>query len=130
MIEALEEALWFMDRREILDKDAKIQAAIALGGYGVFSSRMIAAILQMPHTYVAAVINKRDRTGGKFRPEALKPLLKVAQNRANGEIDVFAVKEALDAGVTKYLASRLTNVPPTSLERQYARAEILMGGEA
>lgn len=127
---ALELAIWYYERREFYTKQDKFDAAVALGEYKLFSSRQISAIIDLPHTYVAKLINKTDKTGGRFDPKALRPLLKVAQQQARGEVEAFAVKEALDAGVTKYLASRLTLVARTTLERRYAQAVTMGGGEA
>lgn len=120
---ALEQALYYFERRDNLDRDQKIEAAIALGEWGLFSARQIALALDMSHPEVAKLVKKSDRTGGRFRPEALRPLLKLARLTARGEVDVALVKLVLDAGVSKYFASKFTGLSPSTIERRYRKAE-------
>jgi len=128
---ALTQAIDFHQRASRFSRQAKLDAAVALGEWGVFSAAQISEMLDIPkweRKAIAPHIRKTDRTGGRLRPEALEPLLRVAQLRANGEIDVFAVKAAIDAGASMRMASRLTGVPETSLKRYYAKADQLTRG--
>lgn len=120
---AIEQAIFFSDRRDQMDRVAREDAASVLGGLGVFSSRQVAAIVGLPVGLVCKITGKSDKTGGRFRPEALRPLLTVARQRANGEVDDFAIAEALDAGVSPGFAARMTKVPRTTLMRRYERAK-------
>ncbi len=125
----LTQALDFYRKRESLDREVKLAAAKALGAHGVFSAAQIAKILDLPKKVVGPLIGKTDRTGGRLSPDALEPLSKVAQIRARGEVDVFAVREALDAGASRLMASRLTGMSESTIRRHYERAASMAAGE-
>lgn len=130
MTHPLEIALFHADRRHEYDKAQKIAAALELGELHVFSGRQISVIVSLPHTEVSKLISKADKTGGKITIAALRPLLRVAQLRRLGEVDVFAVKEARDAGVSSWLAAKLTGVPRRTLDRWLDRAESMTREDA
>lgn len=123
---ALEEAHWVYSRIDQYDKQDRFDAAVSLGEWKMFSLRQIARIVDMPHTTVAGAVQaKGDKTGGRFDPEALEPLMALAIRRRKSEpLDPQQVAEAIDAGLgtSLYMASRLTGIPRSHLMRRYAEA--------
>jgi hypothetical protein len=120
---ALEQALYYYDRREALDKQARYDAAVALGAFGIFSARQIAGFVGISHQQASALIGKKDRTGGRLNPLALRPLLEISQQWAREELDNASVVAALDAGVSTWLAARLSGIPRSTLMRRYVKGK-------
>lgn len=118
-IALLEKALFYFERIEQMDRPARFAAAEELGAFGVLSSRQIGLIVGLPHTYVNGLMSKKDKTGGRFRPEALAPLLRIAQE--GKAVDDADIAEALGS-VSTWLAARLTGVPRTTLLRRFEKA--------
>ncbi|MDL5351123.1 hypothetical protein [Microbacterium sp. zg-YB36] len=122
---ALEEAIFVHEHRDNLDRQARFDAAVSLAEWGVFSGAQIGTITGLNRATVAKLIGKKDRTGGRLTVESLKPLLHLAQLRRRDEVDVLAVKEALDAGASRRMCARLTGWSEGQLRRQADRAEAM-----
>lgn len=118
---ALEQAHYTWERREYLDEQGRLDAAIALAEWGVFSARQISAITGVHWWKAAEKSAKTDRTGGRLNPETLPDLMALSQARARGEMAPDAARRILEGGTTATVASRLTNVPETTLKRWAAR---------
>lgn len=121
----LEEAIFVHEHHATMDRQARFDAAVSLAEWQVFSATQIAAIVGLSVPVVARLIGKRDRTGGRLTPQSLRPLLHLAQLKARGEVDVQAVKVALDAGASRRMTARLTGWPETTLRRHAERAEAM-----
>jgi hypothetical protein len=127
MTTALEQALDFHKRHKDMDRQARFDAAVALGEWGVFSARNIADIVGLPKNVVPALIGKKSRDGGKLNPAALEHIAEVARLWRRGEVDVFATKRAIDAGTTTWVVARLTGISRSQIRRQYEKAVKLTG---
>jgi hypothetical protein len=127
MTTALEQALDFYRRHKDMDRQARFDAAVALGEWGVFSARNIADIVGLPKNVVPALIGKKSRDGGKLNPAALEHIAEVARLWRRGEVDVFATKRAIDAGTTTWVMARLTGISRSQIRRQYEKAVKLAG---
>ncbi|WP_406245816.1 hypothetical protein ACI7YT_12300 [Microbacterium sp. M] len=124
---ALEEAAWVYSSIENYDRQQRFDAAVSLAEWKVFSSRQIARIVGISHSTVAQLGGaKTDKTGGRFDPDSLSILCKLAKRRRAGEaLDPAEVAEALDigTGTSPYMASRLTDIPRMHLIRRYNAAK-------
>lgn len=125
MTTALEQALYYYERVEFMDEQARLDAAVALDEWGVFSSRQVSAITGLEWWKAAKASSKTARTGGRLDPKSLAPLRDLAVARARGEMNIFAALEALSTGTSVTMAVRLTGIPATTLKRWKAQAERL-----
>lgn len=98
-----------------------VEAAASLAEHGIFSRRAIVAITGLSYRQVAKVVTKTDRSGGRLNPEVLGDLVRLAEARDRGQMDVFAAQRAL-SGTSASFASRLTGVPISTLARWAKRA--------
>lgn len=119
---ALQEALYTYEHRDTLDKQALTDAAISLGEWGLFSCASIVKITGLPRQRVQALLQKSDKTGGRFDPEDLPHLIDLSIANTRGEMNVFAAKRAT-RGTSTYFAARLTGVPRSTLLRWTEIAE-------
>lgn len=126
MTTALEQALFYWERHVYMSREQRLNAAIELGEWGIFSARQIGAIVGIEWWAAHAKSQKIDRTGGRLDPASLPALHKLAVVRARNEVDVFLVHEALSTGTSVRVASKLTGIPETTLKRHAARAQELL----
>lgn len=121
MTVALTEALRVYEQRGRFTKSERFSAARMLGGLGVFSYRQIGAIVGLSHTTVARLVRKKARTGGRFSPESLAPLLEMSRRRAKGEdLSVDALRAMLEAGsgTSITFAARLGDISESYIRRR------------
>lgn len=118
---AVKEAIYAYAHKDTYDAQAKLDAAVSLAEWGLFSNRQIAKLVGTHPANVASWTTKRDRTGGTLKPEALPDVLKVIEIHARGEVDHAAVKKALE-GVSSTMLARLTGRAQTTLSYQARRA--------
>lgn len=116
----LEQALiiWRRDS-STTQRQQRIDDAIALSETGVFSNRNIAHITKLDASFVGDLTNKRDKTGGRFNPEALPFIydLRVQWAQASTCSD-SAVRVILDMGVSAAMLSKLTGISRTTLYKK------------
>lgn len=121
-LEAVKQAQYAHEHHESMTPQDKLDYAIALGEWGVFSNRQIASFVGMSAPRVGGVTGKTAHTGGTLKPEALGPIIDLMQRHARGEIDFQATKQTLEAGVSAHMLSRLSGIPQTNLSRWARRA--------
>lgn len=124
---AVEQAIWAYTHRDTMDRQTKLDQVVALAAWGVYSNRQIAMLCGMDPHDVAGFSGKTDRTGGNLNPEALPLILDLIHIDARGEVDFFAVKRALDAGVSGRMLARLTGKSQVTLARHARRAAAMLG---
>lgn len=125
---AVEQAIWAYAHRDTMDKQTRLDHVIALAAWGVYSNRQVALLTGMDPHDVAAYSGKTDRTGGNLNPDALPLILDLIHIDARGEVDFFAVKRALDAGVSGRMLARLTGRSQVTLARHARRAKEMIEG--
>ncbi len=119
----LEEAAYVVTHIDAMDREARINAAVSLGKWGVFSKRNIAAITALQPAEVGALVSKSDRSGGRLDAAILPQMLELAIQRRRGEeLDPELVRLVL-AGASDYVAARLTDIPRTTLQAAAIRKE-------
>ena len=95
------------------NRDRRIERAVKLSQYEVFSKRALAAIVGVAPIELRDAVNKATRTGGSLNPATLQLLLEAIELRERGE-DAAAreyVQSALQSGTSVIMASRLTGLP-------------------
>lgn len=121
MTEPLEEAAWVWAHAQNYDRQQKYDAAASLGEWGIFSLRQIGAIVGLGHSTVQKLVTKTARTGGKFDPACLVPLLEMSKRRRRGEpVEPGEVASMLSAGsgTSPGFAARLGGISETYLRRR------------
>ena len=111
--------------RAMFDKQRQIDSVRALAEWGLFSNQHIAAFTGMRIGDVSEWTGKTDATGGRLRPEALGPVAKYLQALYRGETEPQLAAEAVDAGVSIGMLSKLSAVPASTLIRQVEKARAL-----
>ena len=118
---AIEQAAWVYARSSDYDKQQRFDAATELGEWGIFSSRQISAITGVGHSTALKLSPKSAKTGGRFSPECLAPLLDISRRKARGEqIKTAEVSDMLAAGngTSTYMAARLGGISESWLRRR------------
>jgi len=105
-----------------LTKQAQVDRVVALNEFGLFSNRHLSMLTGMRQGNVAAFTNKKDATGGRLTGESLPFIVAAINNRNSRVLDVAVFKQAVDAGASRGMVSRLTGIPMTSVVRYVERA--------
>jgi hypothetical protein len=118
--EGINYAIWVRDNVEDMKDWDIIKSVTELGDYKLFSSRQISAIVKnrISHTTVSSIIGKKDKTGGKLNVATLEILRNVLYSRSNGETNFGLITEALEAGTSQGMISKLTGVSQSSISRR------------
>lgn len=99
------------------EQEAREHYAVQLGELGLFSSRSIALIVDLSYHTVGRLTGKKDKTGGRFNPEAL-PLIydlwaEYNQGGRNRKLAATIVK----LGISPSYLATITGIPSTTLSR-------------
>jgi hypothetical protein len=113
----LEQALAAWEReRDPENRQAQVDDAVSLGETGVFSNFAISLITGLDKEFVGELTKKTDKTGGRFNPETLALIYKVAvQWRTTDACDHGAVREIVTAGTNPIMLSRLTGISRSAI---------------
>lgn len=123
---AVKEALDLYRCHENLNREGKVNAAMSLMEWGVFSNRHIASFSGLSPSYVNGLSKKGDHSGGRLDPEALPLVIDLIHAANRGEHSYRAVAKALDAGISGHMLARLTGRPQSTLARQARTARKMM----
>lgn len=110
----------FSDKRE-----ARVNNAIALAEWGVFSNNQISTFTDVEAAKVGEYSRKTDRTGGSLTGESLAPIIDIIVARTTGDAGsketrnaiASGVRRAVDAGASTRMISRLSGVPQRTVAR-------------
>lgn len=111
--------------REMFDKQRQVDSVVALAEWNLFSNQHIAAFTGMRIGDVSEWTGKTDATGGRLKPEALGPIAAYLQSLYRGEIDARLAAQAVSAGVSVGMLSKLSGVPVTTLARRVEKGRAL-----
>lgn len=124
---ALEQAAWVYSHQASYDRQQRFDAAVDLGEWGIFSYRQIGAITGLSHSTVQRIVKqKADKTGGRFDPECLGPLVELRSRRLRGEeVDPADVRDLLarGSGTSAGFAAKLGGLPESWIRRQCHKAK-------
>jgi hypothetical protein len=96
------------------DRQPQIDDAVSLGETGVFSNRNIAHITGLDVDFVGELTGKKDKTGGRFNPEALPMIYDIRLQWARARTcDPAAVRLVVNMGVSAGMLSKLTGISRT-----------------
>lgn len=97
-------------------KQVAVDDAAMLGECGIFSNRNIALITGLEPDFVGEITGKKDKTGGRFNPEAL-PLIydlrlqwSLARVVSHGD-----VRTIVELGVSPGMLAKLTGISRTAI---------------
>jgi hypothetical protein len=116
-LEALKEARDTYARRENLDRQQKVDAAVSLGEWGIFSGRHIAQFTALDPATVNKLISNPDRNGGRLSPEAIPTIIEIIFMRQRSEIDTKLVRKAVEQGTSVNFLAKLTGTPQRTMAR-------------
>jgi hypothetical protein len=114
---ALKEARDTFALRNKLDRQQKVDAAVSLGEWGIFSNRNIAKFAGLDPSVVNGVLSNPARNGGRLTPEALPTLIEIIHTRIRGEINTNLVRLAVQQGVSVNYLAKLTGLPQRTVAR-------------
>ena len=118
---AVRQAKWHYDHKAEYTREDKVNAAIELAEWKLFSNSQITVFTGLETHKVGRYTLKTDRTGGRLDGGALAPIIELFGIQARGEISASAICAALDAGASVGMLVRLLGLSATSV-RRYAKA--------
>lgn len=125
-LDALQQAANYYERRAFLSKEDKYNAIVALAEWHLFSNRQIASFIGASAATVNGVTGKTLRTGGRLKPQALRPVIEVIHMRVRGEIDKPLVRAAVKSGVSVNMLAKLTGIPQRTVARWVGPGEVVL----
>lgn len=114
---ALYRAHYIHQHHPTMDRQARVDAAIELAEYGVFSNRHVSELTGLRPAFVNELTGKTDRTGGTMNPQRLGDLADVAEARNRGEDVRARIAELAEDGFSSTTIARLTGIPVSSIGR-------------
>jgi len=120
MSELLNLAIWIRDNVYSMDSSELNKQIMLLADYDILSSRQISAIVnnKVSHSSISKMIGKNSKTGGNLNVGTLEILRNVLYSRSNGETNFGLISEALEAGTSQGMISKLTGVSQSSISRR------------
>lgn len=118
MIAPIELALATWGRRDVATRSENLEAAQRLVDTGVFSIRHAILITGLKSQVVYENVEKTDRRGGQFNPEALPELHELwLQWGEAGTCDHLQVGSVWRMGCSPRMIQRLTGIPQSNIYR-------------
>ena len=99
-------------------REALVNEAVALGEWGIYSKRQVAAFTGLRPALINDLLPKSDRTGGTLKPESLGYIIILMRATAREDDDCQAIADALKAGVSSIMLARLTGRSQSTLSRR------------
>lgn len=121
-LEALKQARDIHARRDTLDKQARIDAAIELGGYGIFSGRHISTFTGLDPVTVSKLVPNPERNGGRLSPDAIPTIIEIIRAHARSEVDRNLLRKAVEQGTSVNFLAKLTGIPQRTVARWVDKA--------
>lgn len=117
----LDQALEAYYRPRGCDRQVRMDDAVALLEWGVFSIAQVHAITKVPRDRVRALASKTNHVGGNLNPETLPMLRDLRDRYRRGERPIGVAQQIYDKGTKQAMTSTLTGVPMTTLYRWMRR---------
>jgi hypothetical protein len=118
----LRSAQYAWEHSHTWSSDLKVNAAIELGEYKIFSVRTIAAIVRLHPAKVGEYVQKKDKTGGRFAPDSLPLLVKITEALTCNERDWRDVQAVYRLGTSQTMINRYTGLAPATISRMVNHA--------
>ena len=104
--------------RHEFTREVLVNEAVALGEWGIYSKRQVAAFTGLRPALINDLLPKSDRTGGTLKPESLGYIIILMRATAREDDDCQAIADALKAGVSSIMLARLTGRSQSTLSRR------------
>lgn len=121
-LEALKQARDIHARRSELSKESKLDAAVALGKFGIFSGRHIAAFTGLDPVTVSKLVPNPERNGGRLSPAAIPTIIDIIHAQARSEVDRNLLRRAVELGTSVNFLAKLTGIPQRTVARWVDKA--------
>lgn len=123
-LQAINEAIWIRDNCERISKELLVERLQEISEYEVFSSRQLAKICKnkLSHTQISVYTQKSTKSGGKIAPESLEDLREALFSKERNNVSYLHVKQALEAGTSQGMISRLTGINQSLISRRFGDA--------
>lgn len=121
-LEALKQARDIHARKENLDKQGKVDAAVALGEWGIFSGRHISTFTGLDPVLVSKLVPNPERNGGRLTPEAIPTIIEIIQAHNRSELDRNLMRKAVEQGASVNFLAKLTGIPQRTVARWVDKA--------
>ncbi|CAB4148985.1 hypothetical protein UFOVP536_37 [uncultured Caudovirales phage] len=117
---AINEAIWIRDNAQVISRNVLIEKLQNLAEYDMYSNRQMANICGnvIRHNVIAGYVNKTNKTGGRLNPASLEDLREALFSKERGRIDYASVKNALEAGTSQGMVSKLTGINQSVISRR------------
>ena len=119
------EAYNFYSRRDTLSTAERKQAALRLAEHGLWSKRHIAMISGLDISTVAGLVQKSDRTGGRFSPGSLDLLVELCEKTDKHENDAELERKIIDEGTGYGMLEKITGLPHQHIRKRVKALEAL-----
>lgn len=119
---ALKQARDIHARKDNLDKQGKIDAAVALGEWGIFSGRHIAQFTGLDPVLVSKLVPNPERNGGRLSPEAIPTIIDIIHAHTRSEVDRNMLRQAVELGTSVNFLAKLTGLSQRTVARWVDKA--------
>ena len=119
---AIRHAVHIYAVRTELTRNQKFTAAVELARWGVYSAHHISAITGLRRSTLSSKLDKTDKMGGRFRPEDLCDIERLALARRDTALMLVVLE-----GCGSTMVQRLTGISASTLAR--ARRRAAAGGD-
>lgn len=113
----LRRAHYIHAHQDNMTRQQRVDAAVELGEWGVFSNRHVSTLTGLRPAFVNELVPKSNKTGGTMNPKRLTDLAEVAEARNRGEDVRERVAELAGDGFSSTMIARLTGIPVSSIGR-------------
>ena len=112
----LREAQSIYSRRGSFDPEMAERAIRALAGHGFWSKNHITALTGAKRALVQRLVDKTERTGGRFNPDTLDLILEAITLKDRNEWNPYLIRTITEAGTSVYFLALLLDVPASTLK--------------
>lgn len=116
-LEALKRARDTYASRETMSRESKVDAAVALGRFGIFSGRHIAKFTGLDPVLVSTLVPNPERNGGRLAPEAIPTIIEIIHAHTRSELDRNLMRKAVEQGTSVNFLAKLTGIPQRTVAR-------------
>lgn len=119
---ALKRAHDIHEHKAEMSRETRIDAAVELGNFGIFSGRHISTFTGLDPVLVSKLVPNPDRNGGRLTPEAIPTIIDIIHAHNRSEIDRNLLRKAVEKGTSVNFLAKLTGIPQRTVARWVDKA--------